>query len=352
MNILISGIGGPTPLGIAQSIKKSGYVKRLIGIDGSPFAPGLYNYNLFDQTYLVPHSSSPEYWKVIEAIVATEKIDHAFIVPELEVLKWSERKQKGKLPCPSSIPDLAICQSLYDKFSTYKLLVETGLVPKTCKVASTASDEIISSFGFPFWLRAGAGAGAIGAFKINNVRDFRNWTMINPLITNFIMSEFLPGRNYAVKVLFHDGKIIRAASAERIGYLLSNAAPSGISGMCSYGRLLNNRDLATKAIHAVAKIFESNKLPPEGMFTVDFKEDHAGIPKITEINIRHVSFTLAYALAGANFALDTLRLFTNDPTFNRSFTEHSFDQNYYFMRGVDAPLALIPATQMKTLDLH
>lgn len=350
MNILISGIGGPTPLGIAQSIKESGYVKKLIGIDGSLFAPGLYNSDLFDKTYLVPHSSAPEYWNVIEKIIATEKIDHAFIVPELEVLKWSERQHREKLPCPSSIPDLEMCKSFYDKFSTYELLRDTGLVPKTSKVAATASDEMISSFGFPFWLRAGAGAGAIGAFKITSVNDFRNWTLINPLISNFIMSEFLPGRNYAVKVLFHHGKVIRAASAERIGYLLSNAAPSGISGMCSYGRLLNNHDLASRAVQAVTKIFESKKVSPDGMFTVDFKEDETGVPKITEINIRHVSFTLAYALAGANFALDTLRLFMNDPSFNRTFTEYTFDQNYYFMRGVDAPLILIPADQMQTLE--
>ena len=278
MNILISGIGGPTPLGIAKSISESGLVEKLIGIDGSEFAPGLYNFELFDKTFRVPHSSHPDYWKAIEKIVASEKIDFAFIVPELEVLKWSERQKFGTLPCSSSIPDLEICKCFYDKFSTYELLIDTGLVQKTAKVEANASDNVIASFTFPFWLRAGSGAGAIGAFKINNLRDFRNWTTINPTISNFIMSEYLPGRNYAVKVLFHEGKIVRAACAERIGYLLSSAAPSGISGMCSYGRLLNDHDLVSKAIQAVTKIFDAKKLSPNGMFTVDFKEDSTGAP--------------------------------------------------------------------------
>src|SRR5687768_6993833 len=101
MNILISGVGGPTPLGIAKSLrlKYSSEELTLIGVDGSKLAPGLYNKKLFDKTYLVPHSKDATYWEVIDKIVEQEKIDLAFIIPETEVLVWSKRQKEGKLPC-------------------------------------------------------------------------------------------------------------------------------------------------------------------------------------------------------------------------------------------------------------
>lgn len=34
---------------------------------------------------------------------------------------------------------------------------------------------------------------------------------------------------------------------------------------------------------------------------VDLKEDHKGTPLVTEVNIRHVAFTPAFAMAGFNF---------------------------------------------------
>ena len=37
-----------------------------------------------------------------------------------------------------------------------------------------------------------------------------------------------------------------------------------------------------------------------GLIAVDFREDVAGNPLITEINIRHVAFTSAFAAAGFN----------------------------------------------------
>src|SRR5690606_9966658 len=123
-----------------------------------------------------------------------------------------------------------------------------------------------------------------------------NWVKLHPKIKNFMASEYLPGKNFACKMLYYKGELLRSASAERIDYLLANAAPSGISGMCARGRLINNNQLTVLSDVAIRAVFERCNLEPQGMFTVDFKADRAGEPKITEINIRHVSFTLAFAL--------------------------------------------------------
>src|SRR5690606_36031685 len=215
-----------------------------------------------------------------------------------------------------------------DKYKTFDLLKDTDMVPRSIKLdAKTDLEKIGIELGYPYWIRGGSGAGAIGAYKIQELKDLKNWMNINPRIDDFLASVFLPGRNYACKLLFIDGKLLRAASGERIDYLMFNAAPSGISGMCARGSLLNRPALVEKSEAAIRQIFEHFGQPVHGMFTVDFKEDKEGSPKITEINIRHVSFSHAFSLGGANFAADTLEVMTAD-TFDKNYRMYEFDSDY------------------------
>ena len=349
MNILITGIGGPTPIGIARSILLNGKFKnvRLIGVDSKRYAPGLYNKKLFDETYLIPHSLSDNYWSVLESIISKEGIEYAFIVPELEVLEWSSKMKTEHVPCNSLLPDFEVAKVLYDKFETHKRLIHSDLVPKTKKVESVEIEDNIYNFmENPFWVRGGSGAGAIGSFKINSIEEFKGWIKLNPHIKDFIASEYLPGRIYACKILFYEGKAIRASCGERIDYLMAHSSPSGISGMCARGKLINKREIVSASIKALTIIFDSCKRETHGMFTVDYREDKFGNPKITEINIRHVSFTLAFALCGANFSEDSLMLYNNNSSFDRRFKIYEFDDDYTFIRGVDAELKVLKNSEI------
>ena len=51
MNILISGVGGPTPRSIARSIKISKYADtvKMYGTDVNPIAYGLYENELYER---------------------------------------------------------------------------------------------------------------------------------------------------------------------------------------------------------------------------------------------------------------------------------------------------------------
>jgi len=344
MNVLIFGVGGPTSLGIAKSLKLSDAsgVLRLVGVDGDRFAPGLYRRDLFDATYLNGFASDAGYWDIVEAIVERECIDVAYVVPEGEVLAWARRQSTHDLPCLALIPDSRVALSMYDKKACHGLLRDTGLVPETIEVDDIRrATDLGAQLGYPYWIRKSEGAGALGAFRIERDNDLKHWLSLNPSISGLIASPFLPGRNFACKVLYQDGALVRAACGERIDYLLAKSAPSGVSGMCARGRLINNAGLIDRSDRAVRSIFEHHGVVPRGMFTVDFKEDHAGVPWLTEINIRHVSFTHAFSLGGANFALDTLHLLVDGSLDEPDYKTYEFDDEPFFIRGVDSEIFIV-----------
>ncbi|NIT57796.1 MAG: hypothetical protein GWN00_16685, partial [Aliifodinibius sp.] len=121
---------------------------------------------------------------------------------------------------------------------------------------------------------------------------------INPKVDEFIATEYLSGRNMACKMLYFNDELKRTACAERVNYIMAKVAPSGITGNTSFGRLINEPnliELSRKALETVASQIDCQL---NGIFTVDYKEDSRGFPKITEINVRHVAFTSSMAAGG------------------------------------------------------
>ncbi|MBK8547875.1 MAG: hypothetical protein IPL63_11015 [Saprospiraceae bacterium] len=131
LNILITGVGGPTPRSFARAIKEIGDYKKykLIATDIHPHAVGLYQTFLFDKSYITPKSSETGYWRVMEDIIQKENIDMAIILPEQEVLAWSERQKKGSLPCKALIPPKEAVDKMLDKSILTEALKSSGLVP-------------------------------------------------------------------------------------------------------------------------------------------------------------------------------------------------------------------------------
>lgn len=354
MNILVTGVGGPTPKGIAMSLKMANPTVRIVGVDSNKYAPGLYSDFSYDNSYIVENAQKDpiQYWRDIEKIVKLEKIDYAFVVPETELLVWCTRKNNtDDLPCKSFLPDFNVANFLFDKLKVGSYLEPFGLTPRTIKVDNLkieTTEKLKTDLKYPYWVRLNKTAGAIGALKINSSDDLLNWFNFIDFTNDVIASPFLPGRNYATKLLYEKGNLVLAASAERIEYLLSNASPTKISGMCSRGKLINSEELINRAKYGIELIFNKFDIIPHGMFTVDFKEDINNIPLITEINIRHVSFTHAFTLGGANFADKTLNILTGKDLIS-SKPIFIFEEEFNFLRGVDNELKIVKESDVDYL---
>lgn len=341
MNILISGVGGPTPRSISKSIKISKYGEKsnLFGTDLHPFAYGLYESDLYEKSILVPKSIDEKYWSVIKSFVNENDIKYAMIQPENVVLEWSRYKKNGGFwPCKTILPDYDVVEILMNKGKMTEILKHSGLVPNSLMFRPNELNfvDLEKKLNYPFWIRSTCGSSGLGSLKVENRASLKNWLSINPDIFEFIASAYLPKRNLACKLLYFEGELIRSACAERISYIMSKVAPSGITGNTSFGRLLNEPELVKIATKAMDIIFQFTKTKKHGFFTVDFKEDINGIPFITEINVRMVAFNFSFAVGGANFSEDILALLSNDPNFDKTYKMYQFENDTIFLRDVDA----------------
>jgi len=352
--ILVTGVGGPTPRSFVRAVKLKAATKkqyRFIGADCNPLAYGLYDRVLFDKSYVVPRADAPDYWDSINEIIDKEKIEGAVVLPEVEVLEWAENSESNlRKKVKTHLPDSDLARELVNKHRLHDVLEKTGFVPRYKKIdpQSYSYAGIVDETSEPFWIRSTEGSSGLGSLKIESEGALAQWVSINKGVNEFIASEFLPGRNMACKMLYFNGKLVRTACAERVNYIMAKVAPSGITGNTSFGRLINEPGLVRMSEKALETISGKLRKPLNGIYTVDYKEDAEGAPKITEINIRHVAFTSSMAAGGANIPADTLEMMFADDAEGFERVDYSYPEPLIFLRDVDSePIVMKESDLMK-----
>lgn len=336
MKVIITGACAVSARNVLRSLKMSDNFKdaTFIGWDMCSIMYGVYS-GMFERLYKVPAVTDPQYRAVAEAILEKEKPDAVMVIPEVEVLYWA----KNPFPYPILVPPAEFCELAISKRRLFNLLKGTNLVPLSEDISREDAFNGNYEFPieFPMWVRdASAGtASGKGSFLANNVDELRAWVTINTGIDNFQISEYCPGGNYGVLCLFEKGKLLKVAIAERIEYIMSKVAVSGITGNTSLGRFLNNEGIKQNALSAISKVCEAVGCVMNGVVVVDMKADKDGVAKVTEINIRYVAYNCCLAAAGFNLA--EYHLLT---TLGRSSElsveqEIIFPDNNRFLRDVD-----------------
>jgi hypothetical protein len=340
-NILVTGVGGPTPRSFVRAVKQFGGDDsrqfRFIGADCNRLAYGLYDKTLYEACYLVPRATDDDYWPAINDIIEKEKISAAIVLPEVDVLEWAKSASNLKRDLKVHLPEYDLANTLVNKHRLHEILGDTSWVPKFRKVDPKNYDygKLSSEVGDVFWIRSTEGSSGLGSLKIESESALAQWISINEGVKEFIATEYLPGRNMACKMLYFDGKLTRTACAERVNYIMAKVAPSGITGNTSFGRLINEPGLVKISEETLVYIAEEIGSSLNGIFTVDFKEAADGTPKITEINIRHVAFTSSIAAGGANLPMDTLtHLFSGSLSPQR--VDYTYEDGLIFLRDVDS----------------
>jgi len=338
--VLITGAGGGGSNNLIRSIQRSGYPVRLVGSNADRF---ILSRSLAERNYLLPRGDSGKgYAEALNRIAAAEKLDLIVANNDTEVRGISA--VRDRLDAPVFLPSHATIEMCQDKFTLSSHLEAHGFrMAKTVSIQDL--DRVEEAFAqFPdqerLWCRMRKGSGSAGSLPVSKPEQVRFWVkywqeMRGVPENMFLLSEYLPGRDYAFQSVWKDGQLVLAKTCERVAYLFARLMPSGTSSTPQIGRLVNNpvvNDICTRAVQSIDP-------HATGMFSIDLKEDRSGLPCITEINIgRFFMITIVFNAVGRhNMAETYLKLAFNEPV-EIPASERYDDigsEETYLIRGID-----------------
>ncbi len=348
--ILVTGAGGSAAHNFVDALRLA-QAEESLYIVGADVKPHHLPLTRTDRNYLVPRADSPDYLDALNRIIEREKVDFLHAQPDVEVDVISRRRHE--IGATTFLPPDETVRRCADKMEFNRIMSQAGLpVPEAYFLQSEADLE--SALGALFsrhekaWLRAIRGAGGRASLPVKKVEHARAWvdywkTMRNLGWGDFMVSEFLPGREFAFQSLWHRGRLVVSQARERVEYIFGHLTPSGQSSSPSVARTVHRDDvneLSTRAILA-------SDPAPHGVFCVDLKENAQGQPRVTEINCgRFFTTSNFYAHCGVNFPLTYLRLGLGQevpafPTYN------PVPADWWWVRMIDMGFTLVKGEDWK-----
>ena len=300
--ILVCGAGGSAGINFIRSLRLADEPFYIVAADMNRWHLELPD---ADAVYALPQCLAPDYLETLNRVVERERIDlvHAQPDMEVEVLSANRKRLAARTWLPAH-SGLLVCR---DKVATNRVLSQAGVaIPVSYKVERLKDlprllDELQARHELA-WVRMVRGAGSRGALPVRTGRQagawIRYWRHMRPLESmDFMICEFLPGREFAFQSVWKDGEIVTSQARERLEYCFGNLMPSGQSSTPSVARTVHDprvNELCTRAVRAI----DANAT---GVFCVDVKENVDGLPCVTEINAgRFFTTSDFFAQLGAN----------------------------------------------------
>ena len=340
--ILVTGAGGAAAANFVHSLRLAPEPFFVVGSDASKFHLELAP---VDARYLLPRADDAGYVDELNTLVEAEQLELVHPQPEQEVLVLARERERVRaatlLPKAETV---ALCQ---DKAAFAARIAEAGLPaprfarPDSEEALREATASILESRE-RVWVRAVRGAGARASLPVSSPDQAaawtRYWTETRGLsVTDFMVSEFLPGREFAFQSVWLDGQLVTSAARERLEYVFGHLMPSGQSSSPSVARTVHRDDVNELAARAV----EAVDPRATGVFCVDLKEDENGQPLVTEINAGRFFTTSNFlAAAGANMPYEYVRLALGErldglPRFD------AVEPDLYWVRMIDMGYKLV-----------
>jgi carbamoyl-phosphate synthase large subunit len=332
----LTSAGNAPSNNIARSLRANRGSVFLVGCHDDQFV--LKN-STADKKYLIPPAGHPKWLSALRHILKAEAIH--LIIPTVDsdviVLSNARERLHRYLFLPSASM-LKICQ---DKYRLIALLRNHGLkAPATYPVEDPKDIADIFrqlSGGRPLWCRVRTGAGALGALPVQTPEQAQNWIrywgeMRGVAASSFILSEYLPGRDFGCQSIWKQGELVLIKTYERLSYLGTGSQPAEISSVAALAKTVTEPRVVDICVQAIRML----DARVSGVFSADLKEDVTGIPCITEINAgRFSSATNIFDLVGGhNMAATFVRLARGEPVELREVYDAAED--WYMLRDVDS----------------
>jgi len=291
-NILISCAGGPAAIGAIKSLKQINFKGNIVTIDCDPLAVGRY---LSDVNYIVPLSTSKNYWDEVLDIIIKEKITIILPTGDSDIKHFSKHKEQlNKLGVTVFMSDYDSIIKCQDKKLFFDFCNSKFPLPFT---SSNYKD-----LKFPMFAKPEYGSGSRGVktcYKVSDIKTLDKEESVHRS-SNYLFQEYLPGQEYTVDVLCDlNNNPIVVVPRKRLQIK---------AGISSKGQVIKH-----KQIEDLCKNL-SIYLKLKGPVCIQLKDDSKGNPKFIEVNPRLGGGTYFSTLAGVNF-LDLILKIKNNQEF-------------------------------------
>ncbi|MEM4704308.1 MAG: ATP-grasp domain-containing protein [Candidatus Bathyarchaeia archaeon] len=302
--MLVTGAGG---IGGNNFVRALRLAEKQLGkklfIVGTDHNPHYLQMAMLDERFITPRHDDPTFISTLLKLIKKHKIRflHPHPSSEARLVSGSTALFK-KAGVRTYLPRLSSIAP--DKLKIFEVLSRHEVsTPKTVAVKSERDVEFaFSKFGRPLWVRAKSGAGGRLGLKVNCLEEAKLWMQLNALqgrakLEDFIIQEYLPGRDLAFDSLWFRGKLVTSYARERLEYPLKHVSLSGITGTPSVARIIRDEEVNRVGVNAVKALDDE----PHGFFSVDMKCDREGKPVVTEVDGKwHTTAALwGYAFAKA-----------------------------------------------------
>jgi hypothetical protein len=341
--ILITGAGGSAAYNFCDALKLAGDKSSVVGTDAKKYHLELLK---ADKKYVVPRVDAPGYLEKINQIITDEKIDFLHPQPDVEVAFWA--KNKHRIAAKTFLPAQEEIELCHDKMKFNQVLDSKKVaVPAAFHVTSKKSleaslKELLADHP-KVWIRAIRGAGSRASLPVDSFYQadawINYWQHFRGLdYGDFMISEFLPGREYAWQSLWYEGKLITAQARERVEYIFGNLTPSGQTSSPSVAKTVNQdviNEIGQASVRASSK-------KPHGVYCVDMKEATDGVPRVTEINIgRFFTTSNFFAHAGLNMPAMYVELGMTGKLREQPRQLNPLPDDLYWVRMIDMGFKLV-----------
>jgi carbamoyl-phosphate synthase large subunit len=345
--ILLTAAGGGVSENLLKAIRASTVATCVVGVSCDRFSLAR---SSTERAYLVPRADAGlEYVQAVRRIVERERID--LIIPGHDAEVSPLSRHRNDLGARLFLPRHETIEQLQDKLRLNQGLSALGApVARTHPYTDTeAVDRLLEEAGPGglVWCRLRRSSASRGSLPVNSRAQLDAWVdyweaMRRVGRDQFIVSEYLPGRDFAFQSVWNRGRLVLAKCCERLVYLAGDWMPSGTSSTPRVARLTNEaavNQVCEAAVHGL-------DAEASGIYCIDLKEDRLGQPCITEINLgRFFMISPVFNLVGRhNMAELFIRLAVGESV-QVDDSERFSDigvQETYLVREFDGAPALLP----------
>ncbi len=351
VKILVTGSGGIGGYNFVRALR----VAEALGgpklfIIGTDYNPHHLLFPEVDVRVRTPKHRDPEFIPTLKSVIVRYGVEFLHPHPSSEARVVAENLREFEdLGVRTYLPEAEAIAP--DKWAMYLRLRDAGApVPKARLVKDLESvKEAFKDLGSPLWIRARVGAGGRLSLKVSSPEEAWMWVRLNAVqgragYGDFIIQEYLPGRDLAFDSLWFKGRLVTSYVRERLEYPFKHISLTGITGTPTVARVVRDDEAFKAGVKAVKALTRR----PHGFFSVDLKCGEDGRPRVTEVDGKwHTtaplwSMALSKVFGDLRYNLPyiylTLGLGLEPPDGVRE--AHAFPEGCYLVRQLDCGVIL------------